>query len=216
MSTTSTHSTPTPRPSDAALSWRPLEVLLRHDHWGTRRVLEVSRELSPEQFRQRFDMGLGSLHEILTHVVGAMRRWADRLTQRPIRPAIDNPPRNVGLPSDYKVRTPDEIIALLDPAAAELMSLADEYQREGAPLGLDSVIEFALDGTHYTTTRGAGLVHVTTHGSHHRAQCLNLLRRLGVTRLPELTVVDWQSEVETKLIQPFARRNVVKSSEAQA
>ncbi|MFT3683717.1 MAG: DinB family protein [Phycisphaerales bacterium] len=197
------------------LSSNPLDVLLRHDHWGTRRVLEVCGELAPEQFQRRFDMGPGSLHETLTHVVGAMRRWCDRLLQRPIRPAVDNPPRNVGMPSDYRVRTPGEIIALLDEAGAELVSIAADVRRPGG-LGLESEITFALDGTTYRTTRGAAFVHVTTHGTHHRAQCLNMLRQLGVTRLPELTVIDWQSEVETRKVEPFARRNVLATRGAHS
>lgn len=171
-------------------------------------MLEVCRELSPEQFQQRFDMGPGSLHDTLSHVIGAMRRWADRLTQRAIRPAIDNPPRNVGMPSDYRIRAPDELIILLDDAAAELAAITRDIQLPGGP-GLASEISFALDNITYRATRGAALVHVTTHGTHHRAQCLNMLRRLGVTRLPELTVVDWQSETETRTVEPFARRNVV-------
>jgi uncharacterized damage-inducible protein DinB len=40
------------------------------------------------------------------------------------------------------------------------------------------------------------LVHVTTHGMHHRAQCLNMLRHLAVPgvsdRLPEIDVLEWQ------------------------
>lgn len=174
-------------------------------------MLEVCRELSPAQFQQRFDMGPGSLHDTLSHVIGAMRRWADRLTQRAIRPAIDNPPRNVGMPSDYRVRTPDELIALLDDAAAELAQIAHDIQQP-AGTGLASEVTFALDNTTYRATRGAALVHVTTHGTHHRAQCLNMLRRIGVTHLPELTVVDWQSEVESQTVVPFARRNVVVNS----
>jgi hypothetical protein len=91
-----------------------------------------------------------------------------------------------------------------------LKTLAAKYERAGAGHGgLATAIEFALDGTRVRSTRGAGLVHVATHGSHHRAQCLNLLRRSSVTRLPELTVVDWQSEVETKVVGVGARRNVV-------
>jgi uncharacterized damage-inducible protein DinB len=40
-------------------------------------------------------------------------------------------------------------------------------------------------------TRGAVLAHVTTHGTHHRAQCLNMLRRLGVNPLPPSSVAEW-------------------------
>jgi uncharacterized damage-inducible protein DinB len=30
-----------------------------------------------------------------------------------------------------------------------------------------------------------------THGMHHRAQCLNMLRRLGVQPLPPSSVAEW-------------------------
>ena len=44
------------------------------------------------------------------------------------------------------------------------------------------------------------LVHVTTHGMHHRAQCLNMLRHLGVPgvsdRLPEIDPLDWQLQAQ--------------------
>lgn len=47
---------------------------------------------------------------------------------------------------------------------------------------------------------GAALVHVTTHGMHHRAQCLNMLRHLGVPgisdRLPEIDPLDWQLQAK--------------------
>ncbi|RMH26245.1 MAG: hypothetical protein D6693_07555 [Planctomycetota bacterium] len=35
------------------------------------------------------------------------------------------------------------------------------------------------------------VTHVCTHGMHHRAQCLNMLRRLGVETLPPSSVVEW-------------------------
>ena len=51
-------------------------------------------------------------------------------------------------------------------------------------------------GQEHTITRAAALVHVLTHGSHHRAQCVNILRTLAIPgvsdKLPELQVVDWQ------------------------
>ena len=40
------------------------------------------------------------------------------------------------------------------------------------------------------------MIHVLTHGHYHRAQCLNMLRHLGVPgvsdKLPDLDVIDWQ------------------------
>ena len=43
----------------------------------------------------------------------------------------------------------------------------------------------------FTFARGAVITHVTTHGMHHRAQCLNMLRQLGVEQLPPSAVVEW-------------------------
>jgi uncharacterized damage-inducible protein DinB len=47
------------------------------------------------------------------------------------------------------------------------------------------------DGRTIELTRGAVLAQVVTHGMHHRAQCLNMLRQLGVTPLPASSVVEW-------------------------
>jgi uncharacterized damage-inducible protein DinB len=172
----------------------PIDILLKHDHWGTRRILEVCRALSAEAFHQKFDMGVGTLHDTLTHIIAAMRRWADRIGGRTLRPAIDCPPRTVGTASEYCHRTPDELIALLDEAQADLASAIAAASAPGGP-GLDSVMEVHLDNRTYRMTRAAGIVHVTTHGSHHRAQCLNMLRHLGVNNLPEMMVIDWQTQL---------------------
>ena len=66
--------------------------------------------------------------------------------------------------------------------------------------------------TVYRFTRGVALVHIATHGMHHRAQCMNMIRHLGlagllVSDLPEIGVCDWQAEVESKQLEPFVRRN---------
>ncbi len=51
-----------------------------------------------------------------------------------------------------------------------------------------------LAGKTHRFALGAALVHVTTHGMHHRAQCLNMLRHLsapGISdRLPEIDPLD--------------------------
>ncbi|NJL30452.1 MAG: hypothetical protein HC898_01820 [Phycisphaerales bacterium] len=46
-------------------------------------------------------------------------------------------------------------------------------------------------GETHTYTRGCVLSHVVTHTMHHRAQCLNMLRHLGVKPLPVQSVIEW-------------------------
>ena len=39
----------------------PIEILLAHNQWATRQILEACAKLTPQQFHQRFEMGPGSL-----------------------------------------------------------------------------------------------------------------------------------------------------------
>ena len=158
----------------------PLQILLSHDRWATTQMLDACSKLSDEQFHRRFEIGPGSLHDTLTHVVSAMRAMTETL-------AGDGPggtprPRPEG---DGRRRTPGELRGLLEEAWGEL---AGESRRR--PLG-ETVTRRTRDGRTLTMTRAAVVVHVTTHGTHHRAQCLNMLRRLGVTPLPPSSVAEW-------------------------
>lgn len=187
----------TPRP----LTGDPLQVLLRSDAWGTRRVLEACSGLTGAQFHARFDIGLGSLHDTLTHIIGAMRRWADRIDARPLRPSIE--PRVAGdsIPTPIG-RSPRELLEVLDEAAADLAAVAARHAA-----GLEQPIECVFGGKTYVFSRGAALVHVCTHGMYHRAQCINMLKRLGIRglsdHLPEVAVTEWQAETETGQLAPW-------------
>ena len=113
-----------------------------------------------------------------------MLRWADRIEGPPrvLRPSLEN----------GTLRSPAELIALLDEAASDLARAADIARQRG----FATESEITLGGQTYRFTLGAMLVHVATHGMHHRAQCLNMLRRLAVPgvsdRLPEIDALDWQ------------------------
>ena len=47
-------------------------------------------------------------------------------------------------------------------------------------------------------TRAGVITQVTTHGMHHRAQCLNMLRHLGVKPLPPSSVIEWVRAVDAQ------------------
>jgi uncharacterized damage-inducible protein DinB len=158
----------------------PLEILLKHDRWATRNMLDACAPLSHEQLHRRFEMGRGSVHDTTAHIIGAMRRWQDMLAGRPDRPRIDQ---------DGMEHSIAELIALHEQIAEEFAQLA-----RGQPL--DGVITAERGGKKYAFTRGAILVHVTTHGMHHRAQCLNMLRHLGVSPLPLSSVLEWIRTVD--------------------
>jgi hypothetical protein len=67
----------------------PATILLAHDRWATGQVIDRCRALTGERFHQSFEMGLGSLHGTLAHVISAMRGWGDLLADRPQREPLD-------------------------------------------------------------------------------------------------------------------------------
>ena len=154
----------------------PLAISLAHDRWATTQVLDACARLDPDPFHRRFDLGPGSLHDTLTHLVSAARTWNDTLAGRAPRPRPDG---------DGLSRTPGQLRELFEEAWEEL---ATEARRRP----LDELATRTLrDGRTLTLTRGAIVLHVTTHGMHHRAQCLNMLRHAGVSPLPPSGVTEW-------------------------
>jgi uncharacterized damage-inducible protein DinB len=157
----------------------PVEIMLAHDHWATRNIIEVCAALTPKQFHHRFDMGPGSLHDTTTHILGAMRVWGDLLAGREQRPRLEE-----------SNRSPTELLALLDELSADLSASARTY-----PLD-ETITRQRRDGITLFLSRGGVITHVATHGMHHRAQCLNMLRQLGVTPLPKSSVVEWMTTAD--------------------
>src|SRR5258707_11258681 len=67
----------------------PLQILLSHDRWASAQILGAYTNLTADQFDRRFDIGPGSLHDTLTHILGAMRAWTDNLIGREPRPRLE-------------------------------------------------------------------------------------------------------------------------------
>lgn len=151
----------------------PIEILLASDRWASQQILQVCATLPAEKFHQRFEMGPGSLHDTTTHILGALQVWTDVLAGREPRPRPEG-----------TNRTPAELLKMLD-------RIGDEFAAVVAAHPLNESVSRVRDGKTYTFTRGAVITHVTTHGVHHRAQCLNMLRHLGVKPLPPVSVTEW-------------------------
>lgn len=155
-------------PSDA----NPFRILLRHNGWANRALLVRCAALSREDFHRRFEIGPGSLHDTLVHICASTHRWNLLLSGAPSDVRLENDPP----------RSPEAILALHDEIDAELLRQAD-----AAPL--DAEARGVRRGKPYVSTRAAVLAHVLYHSIHHRAQCLNMLRRLGHADLPDVSVL---------------------------
>ncbi len=168
----------------------PYRIHANFDRWATLRLLAVCRGLGEPALDRQFAIGLGSLRRTFTHLVSNMEHWFDRADAspaRPMRPFNSKPGEAM-----------DSISQRFDAAWADVKGIIERH----GPAGLAQVIssEFAQDdGSKIPVrfTRGSILLHVFNHGTHHRVQCLNMLRHLGVDPLPEIDLIDSNQEVGT-------------------
>ena len=178
----------------------PLGVMLAYDHWATRRLLRLCEPLSRDELHRGFPIGPGSLHDTLTHIIGCVRRWSDRIDEAPVRPSIERAPSWFTEATDHHDRTVAELTRLADEAAAGIAAVATRARERGLAGVIHVTLESPSGPETYPFTRAAALMHAATHGTHHRAQCLNMLRHLnhpGVSdNLPDFDITDWQYETE--------------------
>lgn len=165
----------------------PYRIHANFDRWATQRLLAVCGGLNAESLDRQFPIGLGTLRRTFTHLVASMEYWFDRADSRSLRPFNSKPDEAM-----------DSIAMRFAAAWADVNGIIERY----GPAGLAEVIssDFAQDdGSKIPVrfTRGSILLHVFNHGTHHRVQCLNMFRHLGVDPLPEIDLIDSNQEVGT-------------------
>ena len=157
-----------------------LERLLRHDAWTTRTLLHASAELPDAALDREFDVGHKTLRRTFAHIVSNMECWCDLMCGRPQRKL------------NHQGGRQDTIVALaerLDQVGQELLTLGIEVATQHRE---EEFFVDYLSDPHRKKPLGAGLVHVATHGMHHRAQCIYMLRHLGVQDLIEGDALSWE------------------------
>ncbi|HZZ43285.1 MAG TPA: DinB family protein [Tepidisphaeraceae bacterium] len=158
-----------------------LERLLRHDAWTTKKLLELSRQLPDADLDREFDIGHRTLRRTFAHIVANMECWADLMAAKPQRWNKNNQPGN----------SIEELIARLDTVSSDLLAIGMRVDQADTPEGYFTDY---LDSPPRNKPLGAGMVHIATHGMHHRAQCLYIMRMLGISNLIEGDAISWERE----------------------
>lgn len=153
----------------------PVTVLLDFEDWATHRMFDACEPLSDADLDREFEMGIGTLRRTLMHDIGAMIGWTGVLTEG--SPTFD---------PDFGSESPS--IETLRRLHVEAMKA---FRAAAIAGSFDDVLKPERRGATHRFSRGGILVHVTTHSMHHRAQCLNMLRHVGVEGLPESSVFQW-------------------------
>ena len=144
-----------------------IRELFKYNDWGRDRLMPLVVKLDDEQLDRPFEMGGGSLRKTMWHLFGAEWSWLQRWQ--------GHSPKHGECPRDF----------------ATMNDLWEQWRRTAAErnLFLDSLSDGdLLRRVTYTNLRGEVntfclghmLLHICNHGTHHRAQAVNMLRHLGV------------------------------------
>jgi len=134
--------------------------------WARDKLMTSAAGLDDEQLDRPFEMGEGSLRKTLNHIFAAECVWLDRWERHP-QPRYAASSEGVTMTHLWS-----EFRELSKRRDRFVASLADDQ------LGRDLTYTNRLGKT-YTFPIGAMMLHVCVHGSHHRAQAMNMLRRVG-------------------------------------
>lgn len=160
-----------------------LDRLLGHDAWTTRELLLRSCSLTDGELDRKFEIGHRTLRRTFQHIVRNMEVWTDLISGVPVR-------KDAGC--DAAGRSIDGLLARLDAVAPQFQQVARRISDERR---LDELWTDHLDDPPTEKSFGGAIVHLATHGMHHRAQVLFMLRKLGVSDLPEGDALGWEMQL---------------------
>lgn len=154
-----------------------VDAFLRYGDWANERILRAAAGLPDEKLDAAFDMGVGTLRRTLIHILAGEAVWIERWQGRAETP----------WPNQDEPLSVAEIVARLrathQPRDAFLASLNAQ--------DLSRIVTYRDSlGERFTARLEDMILQMCVHSTHHRAQAVNMLRRLGADA-PDLDYMYW-------------------------
>ncbi len=166
-----------------------LKRLHQHRAWVNGNLLTAAGGLTDEQLKSAFQIGQGSIWKSLLHLYAAECVWLETLlgNEEFLTPG-DLPGK---LPGNQQGQGAIADLAELRLKWTELEKRWTAYVANLSPAALEEVIyrkSVAL-GVRLGVRRSDALLHVCTHAQYTVAQVVNMLRHLGLEKLPETMLI---------------------------
>lgn len=144
-----------------------LIFLFDYNYWARDRVLATVGQLTPEQMMAPADLSYGGIFGALTHVLNAECLWRTRCQHKVS-------------PSSVRYETAVESLERLERLWQEEEGAMRGYLTSLDEQKLDEIVAYrSLRGQAYKNSLWQILVHLVTHGIHHRAELAAHLATLG-------------------------------------
>ncbi len=155
-----------------------LKQMSIYNIWANQKIIDVILSLPEEKQKAEVPSSFNSLHKTLLHMWDAESIWWQRmkLLERFVRPS-DN----------FKGTTRDVVNGLLSQSR-----LWEGWVSNVSELMLEHVFEYRNDKKEQIKMPiWQMLTHVFNHGTYHRGQLINMLRQLGIEKLPQTDFAAW-------------------------
>ncbi len=145
--------------------------------WSNARLRDAAAPLAESQLRRAFEIGMGSVWATLVHLYAAELVWLEALRGRADAPLAD---------ADSFESFEQLVIAW-----AALDRRWSRYLDDLTDARLTTTIHkrSTLTGRTHATPVADVLLHVCTHAQYTTAQCVHMLKRLGVEPLPDCQLI---------------------------
>lgn len=165
-----------------------LQIFFRYSVWANEEVLGAAASLTEESLDRSFDIGRGSLRKTLLHLHAGEDVWLHRwqgLTETP-------------WPDESEKATVETIHARFRATwlqRSRFMATLKAADAENMVAYRDS------KGSLFKATLGDMMVQAIVHSTHHRAQAVNMIRRLGGA-VVEVDYMMWVRQPAETVVRP--------------
>jgi len=160
-----------------------LRYLFSYSDWANDLIFAAASSLSGEKLDQPFEFGMTTLRKTLDHIRMAEQGWLTNWRD--------------GTRLGFTLLPPDtplaEIKREFDRTARERRTYLEKLDDDAL---LREIVAEPVDGIRLYYRLGEIVLQVAGHGTHHRAQALNTLRRVGA-KTPALDMIGWARQRES-------------------
>ena len=148
-----------------------LRQMAAYHIWASQRVFEVILSLPEEKQKAEIPSSFTSLYKTILHMWDAESIWWQRMKMQ----------ERIVRPSENASTVTKEIIDSLMQQSRQW----DNWVANASDLSLEHVFQYYTNKKeHVKLPIWQMLTHVFNHGTYHRGQLINMLRQLGIDKLP--------------------------------
>ncbi|HYC41102.1 MAG TPA: DinB family protein [Chitinophagaceae bacterium] len=155
-----------------------LKLLAAYNLWANQKTCDAILSLPDEQQLQDLPSSFRSLHRTVLHMWDAESIWWQRMKLQ----------EKIVIPSEtFQGNMRDAVTGLLQQDQQWL-----EWIGNASEAALDHVFQYYnLKKEHFRQPVFQVATHVFNHNTYHRGQLVNMMRQLGVEKIPQTDLVVW-------------------------